>query len=215
MSWQKTLYANEIEKVVIEKGITNIGDRAFYYCTALESITIPEGVTSIEYGTFEGCSSLESIIIPESVISIGCAFNNCSNLTNIFVDLNNKNYMSQDGVFFSKDKTTLVRYPAKKQFVENYEIPSSVTTLETGSFNSCNLISITIPNTVKEIKSSVFAYSENLESVTLPKDILNIPDLTFLECASLENIEIPTNVTVIEKKCILWMRCFKKYKYSR
>ena len=190
---------SSLKTIDIPNEVTVLNTEVFSGCENLESINLPSDLVRIEDSAFSGCTSLESITIPESVISIGSAFNNCSNLTNIFVDLNNKNYMSQDGVLFSKDKTTLVRYPAKKQFVENYEIPSSVTILETGAFNSCNLISITIPNTVKEIRSSVFANSENLESVTLPKDILNIPALTFLGCASLENIEIPTSVTVIEK----------------
>ena len=188
---------SSLKTIDIPNEVTVLNTEVFNGCENLESINLSSDLLRIEDSAFSGCTSLENITIPESVISIGSAFNNCSNLTNIFVDLNNKNYMSQDGVLFSKDKTTLVRYPAKKQFVENYEIPSSVTILETGSFNSCNLISITIPNTVKEIRSSVFVNSENLKSVTLPKDILNIPALTFWGCTSLENIEIPTSVTNI------------------
>jgi hypothetical protein len=38
---------SDIAIVVIEQGVTSIGNYAFYYCNGLSSVTIPEGVTSI------------------------------------------------------------------------------------------------------------------------------------------------------------------------
>ena len=34
-------YVEEIETVIIEDGVTGIGNCAFYYCTSLTSVTIP------------------------------------------------------------------------------------------------------------------------------------------------------------------------------
>lgn len=45
--WHNTQYTNVIENVIIENGITSIGEKAFYGCSSLQSITIPRGVTSI------------------------------------------------------------------------------------------------------------------------------------------------------------------------
>ena len=45
----------KIKKVVIEDGVTSIGENAFFYCPALTSITIPNSVTSIGECTFKGC----------------------------------------------------------------------------------------------------------------------------------------------------------------
>ena len=137
--WHNNQYTNIIEKVIIEKGVISVGSYAFDGCSSLTSITIPEGVTSIEDGAFEECSSLTNMIIPEGVTSIGYyAFNRCSSLTNITipegvtyigseaflrcssleninVNINNKNYMSEKGILFNKDKTEIICYPEGKK----------------------------------------------------------------------------------------------------
>ncbi len=58
---------SKIKKVIIEQGVTNIGNGAFYNCTRITSITIPNSVTSIGDYVFRGCSGLTSITIPNSV----------------------------------------------------------------------------------------------------------------------------------------------------
>ena len=77
---------SDVKKVVIEDGVTSIGELAFYKCSSLTNITIPDSVTCIEYAAFHGCSSLSSITIPNSVTSIGIyAFVFCSSLTSITI----------------------------------------------------------------------------------------------------------------------------------
>ncbi|WP_294476090.1 leucine-rich repeat protein, partial [uncultured Ruminococcus sp.] len=79
-------YKDNITSVEIEKGITSIGNYAFYKCTSLTSITIPDSVTSIGDDAFYKCTSLTSITIPDSVTSIGNgAFYNCTSLTSIVI----------------------------------------------------------------------------------------------------------------------------------
>ncbi|MFR1848709.1 MAG: leucine-rich repeat domain-containing protein, partial [Hominilimicola sp.] len=75
-----------IKSVVIEKGVTNIGDYAFSWCNSLTSITIPNSVISIGRDAFDNCSSLTSITIPNSITSIGYgAFEACSGLTSVTI----------------------------------------------------------------------------------------------------------------------------------
>ena len=71
-----------IKRVVMQQGVTSIGDYAFSGCVALTSVTIPSSVTSIGGSAFSDCSGLTSLTIPSSVSSIGwSAFENCTALT--------------------------------------------------------------------------------------------------------------------------------------
>ncbi|MDR2691289.1 MAG: leucine-rich repeat protein [Dysgonamonadaceae bacterium] len=77
-------YRYLIKAVVIEEGVTSIGNAAFYMCSALTSVTIPQTVTSLEIYVFAHCSALTSVTIPEHVESIGeFAFAYCPQLTSI------------------------------------------------------------------------------------------------------------------------------------
>jgi len=77
---------DKIKKVIIEDGVTNLGDCTFYDCFNLTTITLPNSVTRIGDDTFKGCSSLTSITIPDFVTSIGgSAFEGCSSLTSITI----------------------------------------------------------------------------------------------------------------------------------
>jgi len=105
--WYDASLRLRIKKVVVEKGITYVGTRAFYdcsemtsvslpttletmgadvfmYCTGLTSVTIPDGVTFISGDFFLGCTSLKSVTLPDSLRDIGgCTFMYCTSLTSV------------------------------------------------------------------------------------------------------------------------------------
>ena len=69
MPWFEHL--DKVTRVVIEEGITAIGDYAFCGMTKLESVEIPSTVTRIGDYAFYGCTELVEITIPGSVTEIG------------------------------------------------------------------------------------------------------------------------------------------------
>lgn len=77
----------KIKTVVIEAGVTSIGNRAFTGCEVLTSVTLPEsGLETIGEKAFMGCEKLSSITIPKSVTEIGEeAFASSKSLTNFTV----------------------------------------------------------------------------------------------------------------------------------
>ena len=75
-----------LKKVILSSEITSIDEYAFMYCTNLTSITIPNGVTNIGDNAFAGCISLTTVTIPSSVKSIGnYAFYKCTSLSSVTI----------------------------------------------------------------------------------------------------------------------------------
>ena len=189
-----------LKNITIPEGVISIGDATFSGCSSLESITIPESVTNIGQLTFGGCSSLKSITIPEGVTNIGQhAFSGCSSLKSINVDNNNKEYMSEKGILFNKEKTQIEKYPEGKKDTVKYDIPEGVTNIKERAFEGCSsLESITIPESVTSIGQIAFYGCSSLKSINIPEGVESIGIETFSGCSSLESITIPENITTIE-----------------
>ena len=142
-------YCTSLAKITIPNSVKEIDYAAFGDCSSLTDIVIPNSVTEIGLHAFDDCESLTSITIPNSVTSIGSyAFINCTALTAINVASQNKNYTSENGVLFNKDKTELICYPGGKTD-NHYEIPNSVTSIGSSAFYGCSkLTSIFISDSV-------------------------------------------------------------------
>ena len=78
----------KIKTVVIETGVTSIGNEAFTGCEVLTSVTLPEsGLETIGEKAFMGCEKLLSITIPKSVTTIKeQAFFSCYALGGVTVE---------------------------------------------------------------------------------------------------------------------------------
>ena len=170
---------------VIENGILK------KYSGSETNVIIPGTVTEIGEYAFYKCENLTSIEIPNSVTIIGkCAFN-CKNLVEIIVHKENKHYLSDNGVLYTKDKKTLVCYPNGKS-EKYFSIPTGVTTIGEYAFNKCkNLTSIEIPNSVITIGERAFYECENLTSIEIPISVENIYNNVFYGCKKIKKIRIP------------------------
>lgn len=76
--WQS--YRYDIRHVVIENGVTTIGNYFLRDCTELNSITIPSSVTEVGVHAFNGCTGLTKVTIDgNGDITFGSnSFRNCS-----------------------------------------------------------------------------------------------------------------------------------------
>ncbi len=169
-----------LTSVTIPGSVKRLEDFAFCDCSNLTSVTINNGLEKIYAEVFKNCDSLTDIVIPENVTKIeGAAFSSCEKLKSITVDSNNKNYCSEDGVLYNKDKTELVQYPAGKTNT-SFVIPSSVTLIDYYAFeDAVNLKSVTIPDSVTFISVYAFAGCKNLMSITIPKSVETLADFAF------------------------------------
>ena len=74
-------FERDFDRVVIEEGVTTIGQSAFFQQMRIVSVSIPDSVTSIEDYAFFRCENMREINIPENVTHIGTdAFAGCISL---------------------------------------------------------------------------------------------------------------------------------------
>ena len=191
-------YSENIKTVLIENGVTSIGECAFCECNGLTSISIPSSVTSIGPSAFEGCSALTSIEIPASVTSIGnYAFGYCSALTSIEIPAS---------------VTTIGEEAFNNTALTSIEIPASVTSIGNGAFNDCEkLTSITVAEgnanysndtngaLFNKYKTTLIKYPKgnNADSYEIPDNVTSICEKAFKGCEDLETVTLPPNVTSI------------------
>lgn len=63
--------ATEYRKVIVEEGVTHIGNKSFLDCKHINSVTLPEGLTSIGAEAFKNIQDLSTMTIPSTVERIG------------------------------------------------------------------------------------------------------------------------------------------------
>ena len=75
------LLKKAILSLVVEEGVTTLGQSAFYGCTHLSRVSLPSTLTSIGEHAFDDCKAISSLVIPQGVTHIGgYAFEHCSGL---------------------------------------------------------------------------------------------------------------------------------------
>ena len=80
--WNK--YDEKAKYIVIEDGITAIGDGAFYGFTTVQNITMADSVTSIGAWAFRSCTDLRRITLSKNLRTVGStAFDGCLLLESI------------------------------------------------------------------------------------------------------------------------------------
>ena len=102
-------------------------------------------------------------------------------LEEIRVSEENEQYMSKDGVLYTKDGKTLVRYPGFRDDAVDFTIPSGVEVIGPFAFQNACLGALIIPNTVKEICKNAF-YDCMMEELVLPENLETIEAGWFINC---------------------------------
>lgn len=212
---EATFYECEgLKTVVIPEGVEVISSESFYGCKSLSEVEFPKSLTSIGDYAFQGCTSLKTVTLTENVQNLGSyIFFDCKSLSGIETDDNNPMFESRDGVLFTKDGVTLVRYPEAKKD-ESYVIPEGCTQLANGSFvdavylksidlgsaavygidvffRCTGLESISIPEGASSISSNMFSYCSSMKNISLPSTLKYIEDYAFYTCAGLKEVTVP------------------------
>ena len=176
-------HSASVKKLVVEDGITSIGNDAFSDCESLVSAELAEGITSIGDGAFTGCYDLEKINIPNSVTSIGYdAFDSCWTLPSLELP-SGLSKLESSAVSFTAIKELTVPHGVK--VVDSYLV----------AYND-NLTTVTLEEGVEEIWHRAFWGCEKLNNITIPRSVKKIEEEAFLECTSLKSVTISKSCNV-------------------
>lgn len=158
----RLFYQGWMESIQLPNSVKHIGIEAFYECRFLKNITIPNGVKRIGYNAFSLCEKLDNVIIANSVTEIGSsAFYGCTSLKKI-------------------------------------TLPNGLKSIPYGMFSNCtSLYSIIIPQSVKSIGERVFQECSSLDNLIIPDGVTDMGDMVFSNCTSLKNVTLSNNLKSI------------------
>lgn len=149
-------YCSDIVSVVIQKGVTSVGEYAFSYCRSLIAVDASaSSVTRIESSAFSECESLITVKLPETVCEIGqWAFSGCSDMKNIN--------------FPSSLKTVGRAAFSSCSSLSSAVLPSGTETIGDNAFSGCKgLTKFTLPRGVKSFGDSVFSGCTSLATLNV------------------------------------------------
>ena len=160
MPWWNN-YRPYIQSIVVEDGITRIGNYAFYSCSAaLTSVTIPTSVTSIGTHAFDGCTKLNL----DGAYYAGTVNQWC-------------------GITFDDESANPI-YKARKLYVNNDQLLTnafiSAATINAYAFTYDEALeSVEFTYAVKTVGNSAFNSCTNISSVNYTSTINNWCGISF------------------------------------
>lgn len=147
-------------KLIISKGITEIGKASFNGASKITGVEIPNSAILISDYAFQNCEGLTTITIPGSVKKIGNwwgnangqIFNGCSNLKEVILEEGIEEISGR--AFDSCSK------------VKEWKLPKSLKRIGPGAFQSTGVEEFNIPENVESI-AATFISSSNLSRINV------------------------------------------------
>ena len=157
-----------LTEVVIEDGVTEIGNQTFQGCVGLTKVTIPGSVKKIGTWSFYMCKGLKNVDIPANM-EIGDSSFRQSGLEQVTVSGG------------SVGNYAFHRSEDLKKITVNCE------TIGEEAFSGCDyLTDITLGENVKTLGDKAFYTCDALERVEIPSTVTDIGEKTFYSCPALK-----------------------------
>lgn len=200
-------------------GTSTHGDAPWAYI-GVKNVVVNDGVTTIGEQAFAGLFYLESASIPKSVNNIGRQAFRGSNLKSVTIAGSNT-VMETEAFYLCDDLETLTIMSGTTKIgsyafsgcssLKSITLPDSVTQILDSAFQYCSkLETIRIPKNVKTIYDSTFANCTNLKNVEFNNALTKIDKLAFYNCTSLETLSFPASLKTIGESAFSGCTSLKK-----
>lgn len=174
---------NDITSIVIDEGITRIGNWVFHSCTEAISVSLPSTLKEIGEQSFRSCSKITQVMLPSGLKSIGGgAFYYCYSLTSLTIPGGVENFTDAFG--FSGLRTLVLE--------------EGIDSVDDYAFCGCyDLKNVTLPSTVKRIGKYAFSNCSSLANLDIPADVTELGEAA-LSYTALSEFEFPEGVNSVE-----------------
>lgn len=158
-----------LKSLTLSKRLKKIGEAALNRCIHLESLELPASLEEFdEVGSNQGMYHLKEFKVADG----------------------NKKYATINGLLYTKDKKTLLRYPQGHPDSLNVVIPMGVEQIGESAFEACaNVEHIEIPQSVTDIHSRAFSET-GIKRMRLPDRLEVLSPYLFYRCLKLEELHI-------------------------
>ena len=208
---------NDILKVIIEDGVTTVGDYAFKSCTGIEDVEFPGTLksigewafynnyylTEIEFPSglerigdyaFFATSQIEKVVLPDGLKSVGNYAFGSGAFKSIIVPESVEEVGA--GAFSCLETAGPIGSGCQLEFGWTKEIPAYAFGAIGGDAGSSYINSVILPDGIEKIGEGAFQYCEDLKTISLPGSVREIGAFAFTE-SGLERIHLPEGILVI------------------
>lgn len=189
-----------IKKIIVEEGVTHIGNYSFIDCESITEFVAPSTIKAIGDAAFKNCSALKTVTLKSGITTIGeSAFEGCASLTNI--SLSSTITKIGDRAFYGCSS------------IQQIILPDAIKEFGAYSFAYCSKISsFVINDAIKTIPDGMFYNCTSLSSVSVGSSVYTIGDYAFVGCTSLRSITLSYTVKNIGQYAIGYE--YKNSEYS-
>ena len=171
-------YIDQIIRIIVEEGITEVGYFAFYGMPSLLEVILPDGLSVIGYGCFESCSQLHTVNLPDSLQTIEQSAFRGAGLVSIEIPDN----VTSLGSYVFAGCTKL----------RSIKLPDSIDYIGWGTFSNTAITEFTIPRASEsgyyDIGAFTFDNCSKLKKIVIPLDVSVIHKGVFRNCVSLTDV---------------------------
>lgn len=155
-----------------------------------KSVMLPDFITVIDYSIFGECDTLETVKIRETSKLQKIednAFKDCPQFA--FNEDEWSYYLGND------ENPYIYLHKVKSDNITSFVGENGTVVIATYAFANCdNLSSVSLPDTLKEIKEGAFLGCETLSSILIPDSVTIIGDYAFMDCTNLSSIIMSNNI---------------------